>query len=61
MDIESQARASPREFHKWVPVVSVIISSCSFLFALSVLYPWHLELSNEFKHMQAACLQREGH
>lgn len=35
-------------WYKWIPVVSLIISIFSFLFALTILYPWHLELSKEF-------------
>jgi hypothetical protein len=33
---------------KWVPRISLIVGLCAFLFQVTVLYPWHLELSQEF-------------
>ena len=33
---------------KWIPLVSLVVSSTSLIFAVSVLYPWHLELSAQF-------------
>lgn len=33
---------------KWIPRISLIISICAFLFQVTVLYPWHLELSSQF-------------
>jgi len=33
---------------KWLPRVSIIIGLCAFLFQVTVLYPWHLELSQQF-------------
>jgi hypothetical protein len=35
-------------WRKWVPVAAFMVSCISFLFALTVLYPWHIELSKEF-------------
>ena len=32
---------------KWIPRISLIIGICAFLFQVTVLYPWHLELSQE--------------
>ena len=55
MDIESQQlidkppqQAEMPKWLKWMPVAALIVSICSFIFALTVLYPWHLELSKEF-------------
>jgi hypothetical protein len=53
MDIESQQLISKPhtempKWLKWMPVAALIVSICSFIFALTVLYPWHLELSKEF-------------
>ena len=33
---------------KWIPLVSLAVSSTSLIFAVSILYPWHLELSAQF-------------
>ena len=33
---------------KWLPRISIIIGLCAFLFQVTVLYPWHLELSKQF-------------
>lgn len=33
---------------KWVPLMSLIIALCAITFQITVLYPWHLELSAEF-------------
>ena len=30
---------------KWLPRISLIIAICAFVFQVTVLYPWHLELS----------------
>ena len=53
MDIESQQLIEKRptdmpKWLKWMPVAALIVSFMSFLFALTVLYPWHIELSKEF-------------
>ena len=39
----------------WVPVASLIVSTSSFAFALSVLYPWHIELSKQFLELKDSC------
>ena len=56
MDIENSfllphPRQSPRELFlmKWIPRSSLIMAVTSFLFQVTVLYPWHLELSKEFE------------
>ena len=36
------------KWRKWIPVAALVVSCMSFLFALTVLYPWHIELSKEF-------------
>ncbi len=33
---------------KWIPRISLIVGLCAFLFQVTVLYPWHLELSEQF-------------
>lgn len=33
---------------KWLPRISLIIGICAILFQITVLYPWHLQLSREF-------------
>lgn len=37
------------KYQKWIPVISLIIAICAFTFQVTVLYPWHLELSEDFK------------
>ena len=39
------------KWFKWLPVISLIVSVCSFIFAVSILYPWHIELSREFTQL----------
>ena len=59
MDIESQQPITP-PWLKWIPVAGLVVSSLSFLFAVTVLYPWHLELSSEFQTLTEKC-QITGH
>jgi hypothetical protein len=33
---------------KWIPRISLLVGLCAFLFQITVLYPWHQELSEEF-------------
>lgn len=33
---------------KWIPVLTLTVSVISFMFALTVLYPWHITHSREF-------------
>jgi hypothetical protein len=55
MDIESQRIPEKKDSLRFVPVISLCVSSVSFLFALFVLYPWHIQLSSEFADMQRVC------
>lgn len=45
-----QEKKSEREafLAKWVPRISLIVGICAFIFQVTVLYPWHLELSEQF-------------
>ena len=45
-----QEKKSEREafLTKWVPRISLIVGICAFIFQVTVLYPWHLELSEQF-------------
>jgi hypothetical protein len=47
MDIDYRVRADPK-WMKWIPLVSLAVSSTSLIFAVAILYPWHLELSAQF-------------
>jgi hypothetical protein len=38
---------------RWIPRLSLIIGLCAFIFQITVLYPWHLELSQEFAKLAA--------
>lgn len=35
-----------------------IIACCAFAFQVLVLYPWHLEISEEIKTLTQACMRR---
>ena len=50
LDTYSQENRSAREafISKWVPRISLIVGLCAFIFQVTVLYPWHLELSEQF-------------
>jgi len=41
---------------KWVPVVSTCIGLAALCFQVLVLFPWHIQLSNEFAELQRNCL-----
>lgn len=41
-------RKPPQQWLKWMPLLALLVSLGTFIFALTVLYPWHLELSKEF-------------
>jgi hypothetical protein len=38
---------------RWIPRLSLLIGLCAFIFQVTVLYPWHLELSQEFAKLAA--------
>jgi CHASE1-domain containing sensor protein len=41
----------PPRWTKWVPVAVLMVSLLSFMFALTVLYPWHIEHSADFLNL----------
>ena len=55
MDVENSFLLPPQRITyreqlvtKWIPRSSLIMAITSFLFQVTVLYPWHLQLSREF-------------
>ena len=38
---------------RWIPRLSLLIGLCAFIFQVTVLYPWHLELSQDFAKLAA--------
>ena len=38
---------------RWVPRISLLVGLCAFIFQVTVLYPWHLELSEQFAKLSA--------
>jgi len=42
-------------YMKWVPLIALFVGLCALTFQITVLYPWHLELSEEL-HMLAKAL-----
>lgn len=51
----SKTVMSPRDawLAKWIPRIALVVSICAFIFQVTVLYPWHLELSDEFAKLAA--------
>ncbi len=54
MDIDDR-RYKKFNFWEWLPFFSFCIAVCAFLFQITVLYPWHLELSAEFAKLAQKC------
>ena len=56
MYYEQDSKKTDREamLMKWIPRISLIIGICAFLFQVTVLYPWHLELSEQFAELAKA-------
>jgi len=38
----------PEQRKKWIPFLTLAVSIISFMFALTVLYPWHITHSRQF-------------
>ena len=38
-------------FMKWVPLIALCVSLIALTFQVTVLYPWHLELSADFSRL----------
>jgi len=36
---------------KWLPRIALLIAITAFIFQVTVLYPWHLELSKEISSL----------
>lgn len=36
---------------KWIPLIALLVSLIALTFQVTVLYPWHLELSEEFRQL----------
>ena len=39
---------------RWIPVVGLVIGSVALIFQVTVLYPWHLELSRDLANLSRA-------
>ena len=35
----------------WVPVVGLLVGTAALIFQITVLYPWHLELSRDLANL----------
>ena len=42
----------------WVPRISLAVGLAAFSFQVVVLYPWHLELSEQFLELRLAVLNQ---
>ena len=56
MDHESLVQPPRPNPFKWVPVLSTCIGLAALGFQVFVLFPWHIQLSNEFAELQRNCL-----
>ena len=36
---------------EWIPVIGLMFSTYSAIFSTVVLYPWHIELSDQFSEL----------
>ena len=43
-----------RDWMKYLPILALILSICALTFQVTVLYPWHEELSREFAKLARA-------
>lgn len=39
-------------FKKYLPIASFLIGSAALTFQTTVLYPWHIDLDNEFQELK---------
>lgn len=54
---ENEFQEIVKYVYKILPVLSIILSLCGIAFQVFVLYPWHEELSYEFKQLEQAIVQ----
>jgi hypothetical protein len=47
MDLDSEKR----DWMKWLPLIALTVAICALMFQVTVLYPWHEELSHQFGKM----------
>jgi hypothetical protein len=48
MDFDYDHKKQTPGWMKWIPLVSLVVGLCALTFQITVLYPWHEELSREF-------------
>ena len=36
---------------RWIPVVGLLVGTAALIFQITVLYPWHLELSRDLANL----------
>lgn len=53
------AQSDPHKWWmKWVPVVSLFVGITALTFQITVLYPWHLEISEQIAALGRAIRRR---
>lgn len=58
MDSEEPFLPQPNhQWLRWVPIVGLIVSMYSAIFATAVLFPWHQKIWNEFENMKLHCIK----
>jgi hypothetical protein len=53
---ENLLQKSSPDITTWVPRISLVVGLAAFSFQILVLFPWHLELSEQFSELKLAVL-----
>jgi len=53
MSMDGEKPSVTELLSRWIPRLSLLIGLCAFIFQVTVLYPWHLELSEQFAKLSA--------
>jgi hypothetical protein len=54
---ENEVQDIVKIVYKILPILSIVLSLCGIAFQVFVLYPWHEELSYEFKQLEQSIIQ----
>jgi hypothetical protein len=53
MSMDGEKPSVTELLSRWIPRLSLLVGLCAFIFQVTVLYPWHLELSEQFAKLSA--------
>ena len=46
-ELDEEKPSRDKTLMKWIPRIALMIAIIAFIFQVTVLYPWHIELSKE--------------